>query len=64
MSPRRKRGVTQDRFRIRVCMLRILEDHPRIQQVTKTSLAQSITASLSSEFTTRDATRRALSKTT
>jgi hypothetical protein len=56
MGPRRKRGVTHDRFRIRVCVMRILEDQPLIQKVTKTSLAQSITASLSSEFTARDAT--------
>ncbi len=45
-GPRRKRGVTHDRFRIRVRVMRILEDHPLIQQVTKTTLAHPIKESL------------------
>ena len=55
MGPRSKRGVTHYRFSIGVRVMRILEDYPRIQQVTK-PLAQSITASLSSEFIAREAT--------
>ena len=46
MGSRRKGDVPHDRFRIRVCMMRILEDHPLFEQVTKTPLAHPIKEAL------------------
>jgi hypothetical protein len=42
MGSRRERGVAHDRFRVRVRMMRVVEDHPLLQQVAKTSVAHPI----------------------